>query len=121
MLASSERTVKRSGAVRGRQGALRVGAQAERRNNSKALIGQIEKALQGLGGIGLKCPLARTCCRLPFSGPAFGASVSCLLLNKPAFVCVCPGGERTDWGEGEEVLSENRPPECFYVGLQFDE
>ena len=70
MLASSERRgqkgVELSEAGRGPQ----VGAPVKRRNNSKALIGQIEKALQGLGETGLKCPLAWNLPQAPILRPS---------------------------------------------------
>ena len=59
-----------------------MGAQVERRNNSKALTGQIEKALQGLGGIGLKCPLARNLLQAPILRPSIhGAPVKLPLVK----------------------------------------
>ena len=70
MLASSERRgqkgVELSEAGRGPQ----VGAPVTRRNNSKALIGQIEKALQGLGETGLKRPLAWNLPQAPILRPS---------------------------------------------------
>ena len=70
MLASSERRgqkgVELSEAGRGPQ----VGAPVKRRNNSKALIGQIEKALQGLGETGLKRPLAWNLPQAPILRPS---------------------------------------------------
>ena len=59
-----------------------MGAPVERRNNSKALVGQIEKALQGLGGTGLKCPLARNLPQAPILRPSFhGAAVKLPLVK----------------------------------------
>lgn len=59
MLASSDGRVKREWSCQREAGGPQVVPRWREGNNSKALIGQTEKALQGLGGIGLKCPLAR--------------------------------------------------------------
>lgn len=86
------------------------------RNNNKTSIGQIKiptaPLSPGPAGIGLKCPFAQN---LPHFHPPPASRVpssSPLLLNKPAFVCVCPGAERMGWGRGAGSVCQNRPPEC---------
>lgn len=63
-------------------------------------------SLQGLPGTGLECPLAQN--HTPTLPPSFqgAGQSSCLLLNKPAFgcVCVCVPEEREWTGGGEALL-----------------
>lgn len=62
---------------------------------------------QGLAGMGPNCPLAQNLPQDPRLPSRFHDALSSrLLLNKPAFVCVCPGGERMDWGRGRICLSK---------------
>ena len=112
--------IKESGAVRGRQGALgrmalRVGeGTTVKRQLIKSKSLQALKSPQGPARMGWRVHLLKTCRRLPSSCLALRAPLSSRLwLNKPAFVCVCPGGGRMDWGRGGGSVCQNRPSECF--------